>query len=158
MCYFHLAQNLIKQLSFRGLKNSYSNEIDVYMAVKRLQVCRNNPINTDFRLIFYLKFQALSFLLYSRIAGAYERITKTMPKKLSGFLEYFKGTYVSGRNNNNRPIFHPALWSNHRAVLQRLPLTTNALEAWHRRWTVVVGSNHLSIHYKDHNGAEGRAQ
>lgn len=38
LCYFHFAQNLIKQLSFRGLKPMYSTNMDVYMTIKRLQV------------------------------------------------------------------------------------------------------------------------
>lgn len=38
LCYFHFSQNLIKQLNFRGLKTMYSNDLDIYMAVKRLQV------------------------------------------------------------------------------------------------------------------------
>lgn len=61
------------------------------------------------------------------------------------FLEYFNVTYISGLNNNKRPTFHPGLWSNHKAVKENLPLTTNALEAWHRRWTEIVGIKHLSV-------------
>ncbi|XP_021708053.1 uncharacterized protein LOC5565157 [Aedes aegypti] len=125
LCYFHFAQNLIKQLSFRGLKSMYSSDTNVYMAVKRLQ--------------------ALSFLPYPRISAAFESVKGHITQKLAGFLEYFSVTYVSGLNNNKRPTYHPALWSNYIAVKEKLPLTTNSLEAWHRRWTEVVGDNHLSI-------------
>lgn len=38
LCYFHFAQNMLKQLSFRGLKTMYSTDMDVYMTVKHLQV------------------------------------------------------------------------------------------------------------------------
>ncbi|XP_058822197.1 uncharacterized protein LOC131683854 [Topomyia yanbarensis] len=103
----------------------YSSDMDVYMTVKHLQ--------------------ALSFLPHSRIARAFECIATYIPAKLAGFLEYFKVTYITVRNNNKRPMFHPALWSNHNVVMGRLPLTTNALEAWHRRWTEIVGCSHLSI-------------
>ncbi|XP_021707122.1 uncharacterized protein LOC110678481 [Aedes aegypti] len=103
----------------------YSSDTNVYMAVKRLQ--------------------ALSFLPYPRNSAAFESVKSHITQKLAGFLEYFSVTYVSGLNNNKRPTYHPALWSNYIAVKEKLPLTTNSLEAWHRRWTEVVGDNHLSI-------------
>lgn len=124
-CFFHFTQNLIRQLSSLGHKVAYSNQTDVYMAVK--------------------KIQALSFLPADRIEAAYIELKTTLPTILQNFFEYFEQTYVTGINNNGRPLFHPRFWSNNKAVVSKIPKSTNHLEAWHRRWTALVGASHLSM-------------
>lgn len=51
-CYFHFVQSLIRQLNSFGLKNDYSNDVTIFMAIKKLQ--------------------ALTFLPVERITDAYE--------------------------------------------------------------------------------------
>ncbi|XP_055543340.1 uncharacterized protein LOC129728891 [Wyeomyia smithii] len=124
-CYFHFTQNIMKHLTLLGLKSAYSMNINLYMSTKK--IC------------------ALSFLLHSRIGKAYKELKPTLQDIPKTFFEYFEETYILGKNENGRPLFPPALWSNYKAVRAKIPRSTNLLEAWHRRWTVLVGTNHVSL-------------
>lgn len=124
-CYFHFTQSLIRRLNDSGLKNDYSNDVSIFMAIKKLQ--------------------ALTFLPSDRIIDAYLELKPSLPIKLVRFMEYFEQTYVLGRNGNRRPLYHPNLWSNFKPVMEGIPRSTNILEALHRRWTLLVGTHHLGI-------------
>lgn len=124
-CYFHWTQNLIKKLGFLHLKASYANDVSIFMGIKKLQ--------------------ALTFLPPERVIPAFNELKLTLPAKLKVFITYFEETYLTGRNNNGRPMYPPAFWSNYISVLERLPRTTNILESWHSRWTTLVGTRHLGI-------------
>lgn len=124
-CFFHWTQNLIKKLAFLGLKTKYSTETQIFMAVKKLQ--------------------ALSFLPPNRIKSAYFDLKPALPEILGTFLQYFEETYITGKNNNDRPMYHPVLWSNYRTVMEGMPKTTNFIESWHHTWAILAGTHHLSV-------------
>ena len=87
------------------------------------------------------KLQALSFLPPSRIKPAYFELKPSLPDILGSFLQYFEETYISGKNNNGRPMYHPVLWSNYKTVMEGMPKTTNFVESW----AILTGTHHLSV-------------
>ena len=42
-------------------------------------------------------------------------------------------------------MFHSTLWSNHKVVIENIPRTTNSVEAWHRRWNALMGTQNLGL-------------
>ena len=44
------------------------------------------------------------------------------------------------------PVYTPCKWSVYNRVLDGDPRTTNFLEGWHRRFSVVVGESHPNIY------------
>ena len=58
------------------------------------------------------------------------------------FIRYVRETFIfRGANDNKRPPLFPIhLWNKWRQVLDQLPLSNNAAEAFNRRWNAHFGS------------------
>ncbi|CAB4441635.1 unnamed protein product [Rhizophagus irregularis] len=41
--------------------------------------------------------------------------------------------------------FPPQLWSVYNSIQLGIPRTQNVVEAWHRRWEVLVGESHVGL-------------
>ena len=69
-------------------------------------------------------------------------------------MEWFETYYVYGRIRRvtrsenivrSTPMFPPSLWTVTDNIEYEFPRTQNSVEAWHRRWEILVGGAHVSI-------------
>ena len=44
------------------------------------------------------------------------------------------------------PLFPPQLWSVYNSNEMGIPRTQNNVEAWHRRWEILVGQSHIGVY------------
>lgn len=83
--------------------------------------------------------------------------------ELAPYISYFEETYIGVKNISHRrgrgrggpmiedveyikPLFDITYWNVHMHVLEDEPRTTNALEAWHRRFSHIVGKCHPNVY------------
>lgn len=128
-CFFHLSQNMWKSMQANKLSASFGANINIFTAFKRLQ--------------------ALAFVPPAKIPAAFDLVSSGAPALLDPIVSYFAKTYVYGRNMRNkrsRPLYHPLFWSVYSNVLECLPRTTNKIEAWHSRWSSIIGARHVGVH------------
>ena len=71
----------------------------------------------------------------------------TNRKRYSEFLRYFEHTWLGRRapGRSNQPMFPLELWNCYELHLRRVPLTTNAVEGWHRGFQTLLGASHPSL-------------
>ena len=123
-CYFHFCQTTWRKLQQLGLATLYNT-------------------NDEFSLLSR-KVNALAFLPVDDVTKGLEILQKSAPNQALPFMEYFKNTFVLGTFRKNgarsKPLFSPCEWNVYNQVLNGSARTTNAVEAWHRRFGVLVRS------------------
>jgi len=62
--------------------------------------------------------------------------TGEIRKELDKFFDYVKRTYVGA--NYDPPMYPLHFWNVHERVQHNIPRTNNAVEAWHRRLTILA--------------------
>lgn len=149
-CFFHLAQAHWRKVQSLGLVELYST---------------NGYYNMLLRC-----FTALAFVPKDRIPEYYEILCQSLPNdcpaEVHAFVDYIAETYV-GQKIYERvsadkdetlvlrinleyqwkdPKFPPKLWSVYERVLTDEPRTTNKLEGWHRRFSMIVAKHHPNIY------------
>ena len=99
----------------------------------------------DFQLIVDL-MAALSYVKEDQVLDYYDQVIEpliqklpnTIPEAALDYVDYFERTYVgrrAGRNGARRgPIFKPDLWSIFPDLMEDMPTTNNALEAFNAQW------------------------
>jgi hypothetical protein len=69
-------------------------------------------------------------------------------------VQWFEDNYVHGRARRtlrtgnivrDAPMFPPLLWSVADNIEYAFPRTINSVEAWHRRWEILVGRDHIGV-------------
>lgn len=129
-CFFHFSKNLLDHIRSEKMSHLFD----------------QNQHNFN----IYKKVQALAFLPSEEIPEAFATLKKEAPENLHEFFAYVEEFYVLGKvtrvNKKKKvfrsdPLFPPALWSVYDSVKQRVPRTTNQIEAFHRRWNSLVGLN-----------------
>jgi len=77
-----------------------------------------------------------------------------MPEEANRIMEWFEIYYICGRVRRttksgnvirSEPLFPPSLWSVVDNIENTFPRTQNFVEAWHRRWEVLVGRTHVGV-------------
>jgi len=78
-----------------------------------------------------------------------------MPREANEIMEWFENYYVHGKVRRRLrrsgsvvrepPLFPPSLWSVVDNIEYTFPRTQNSVEAWHRRWEVLVGNTHVGV-------------
>ena len=98
---------------------------------------------------------ALAFLPSNEIPEAFNTLKLEMPPEADEVVKWFEENYVHGkirqhlRNGSTirgAPLFPPELWSVHDSIEPGIPRTQNIVEAWHRRWNILVGESHVGVH------------
>ena len=131
-CFFHLGQNLYRNIQAHGLQVAYNSADDrsVKEFTHKLAALALVPI-CDVECYFaYLK----------RIAPDFEEM------KL--FVKYFDTTYVrlaKGRRKAVSPRYPPRLWNHYDATIEGNARTNNASEGWHNRFKLLVGLSLIHI-------------
>ena len=97
---------------------------------------------------------ALAFLPYGNISAAFDELWTIMPEEANRIMEWFEIYYIrgrvryttrGGRARRSKPLFPPKLWSITDNLEYALPHAQNSVEAWHRRWEILVSSAHVGM-------------
>ncbi|GBC43031.1 uncharacterized protein LOC112591534 [Rhizophagus irregularis DAOM 181602=DAOM 197198] len=133
-CFFHLCQNGWRQIQRCGLAIQYGNDEHFSIMVRHLF--------------------ALAFLPSQEIPAAFNILKPQMPQEANDLVQWFEDNYVLGRirreMRNGHVVrsalpFPPQLWSVYDSIQLGIPRTQNVVEAWHRRWEVLVGESHVGL-------------
>ena len=105
-------------------------------------------IDEDFALrIRFLP--SLAFVSPFDVRQYFEAVVEHLPMPASQeLILYFERTYIGRRlpgGNHQDPIYPIEMWNHHHEVLQGIPRTNNAVEAWHRSYNSTVGCYHPNI-------------
>jgi hypothetical protein len=139
-CFFHFAQANFRQVSTSGLAGMYRSDPELALHCKM--------------------FTALAFLPVERVLSAFDELKELAPKT-QPLWGYFQNTYIGhfeavGDPQLSRrmatvyafkkPLFDTEIWNVRERVLADEPKTTNSLEAWHRRFQIIIGKSHPNIY------------
>lgn len=128
-CFFHLVQNMHKQLSRLSLQTRYRNDVNFALQCKMIP--------------------ALAFVPLSDIDEAIDFLAAQLPPELIEVLDWFEDYYVgrvNRRGNGRRPsMFPPEMWNMYERVLNHQDRTNNHAEAAHRRLQTELGMEHPTI-------------
>ena len=138
-CLFHLKKNLWETVGKKYCLALYNSD-------------------QDFQLIVDL-MAALSYVKEDQVLDYYDQVIEpliqklpnTIPEAALDYVDYFERTYVghrAGRNGARRgPIFKPDLWSIFPDLMEDMPTTNNALEAFNAQWNAsrLLSDNFWSV-------------
>lgn len=134
-CFFHLAKNGWRKIQNCGLAIRYGNDEHFSLMLRHLF--------------------ALAFLPSHEIPMAFDILKPEIPQEATEVVQWFEDNYVHGkirrqlRNGNVArapPLFPPKMWSVHDSMELGIPRTQNIVEAWHRRWEILVGQRHVGVY------------
>lgn len=137
-CFFHLCQILWRRVQNLGLTKLYADNVDDF-AIKVRQLA------------------ALAFLPVEDVRETYSSLRTQFTADASALLEWWETNYILGRPVRRStadgqtvvirttPSFPPSLWNVSDLVDAGQPRTINGVEAWHRRWNALVGTQHVSV-------------
>ena len=69
-----------------------------------------------------------------------------MVQQLSYYVRGRVRRFLHGVEVRAPPLFLPTFWSVHSRVDLGIPKTQNKVEAWHRRFEILVGSAHVGLY------------
>ncbi|CAF2151195.1 unnamed protein product [Rotaria magnacalcarata] len=90
---------------------------------------------------------ALAFLQSNDVSQGFDDLSNSLPQIVHPLLDYFEDTYV-GRNRTQgraKPVFEIELWNMHQRTTDRLMLTNNSAEAWHRLLSSIMQCQHPTL-------------
>lgn len=125
-CHFHLSQSI-----FRHIQQSPA-------IFKRY--AEDNNFNIQLRSL-----SALAFLPSNEIPAAFDMLVTAVGDFAKEVTQWFAEYYVHGRQlkRNNRPYRKIAQFPP--MMVEGMPRTQNAVEAWHRRINQLAGASHIQI-------------
>ena len=126
-CFFHLTQSIWRKVQAEGLQANYNNDEELALKIRYLP--------------------ALAFVAPLDVREYFEAEIEHLPTTISqGLVLYFEHTYI-GRTLpggfHQEPLFPIEMWNQHNEVIQGIPRTNNAVEAWHRSYNATVGCHTL---------------
>ncbi|CAF1014859.1 unnamed protein product [Rotaria sordida] len=133
-CHFHLGQSVYRQIQDAGLTKKYGTDENFSLLIRHIP--------------------ALAFLSPSEIPDAFEEVKALLPADAEPIIEWFENNYVygkikrtlrNGRVQRQNPLFPPEMWSVFDNMEFAFPRTQNKVEAWHRRWEILIARSHVGI-------------
>ena len=122
-CLFHLCQSVYLKINENGLANRYGTDEEFSLLLRKLP--------------------ALAFLPVNEIPNSFAEIRNQFPAEPNDILEWFDEYYVNGRMRLLQPQRRWSVFENNRLGY---PRTQNSVEAFHRKWNAIVGSNHVGVY------------
>lgn len=133
-CFFHLSQSVYRKVQNSGLSIQYGTDENFSLLIRHIP--------------------ALAFLPPEDIPAAFDELKRHIPEEASLIVQWFEDNYVHGRIRRRlrdgnvtrtQPLFSPDFWSVVDNIDYAFPRTQNSVEAWNRRWGVLVGLSHLGV-------------
>ncbi|CAF4811695.1 unnamed protein product, partial [Rotaria sp. Silwood2] len=97
---------------------------------------------------------ALAFLSRLEISDAFDEVKALLPPDAEPIIQWFENNYVhgkvkrtmrNGKVQRQNPLFPPEMWSVFHNMEFAFPRTQNKVEAWHRRWEILIARSHIGI-------------
>ncbi|CAF1129674.1 unnamed protein product [Didymodactylos carnosus] len=88
------------------------------------------------------------------IPDAFDEVKAILPSDAEPIIQWFENNYVhgrvkrrlrNGRVQRHNPLYPPEMWSVFDNMKFAFPRTENKVEAWHRRWEILIGRAHVGI-------------
>lgn len=130
-CFFHFSQALWRKAQGTGMANTYMADD-----------------GAEIRAQFHAAL-ALAFVPEQDVAEALQDLREAADEALDEVLDHLEDYYVMGRRRGRgrRPPRYPvASWNVYQRTLDGVPRTNNCVEAWNRRWNILVGKAHPNIY------------
>ncbi|KAL4112789.1 hypothetical protein QTP88_016518 [Uroleucon formosanum] len=95
---------------------------------------------------------SFAFLHSSDIPNAFDQLKDSLPYDTQNYFEqnYVHGKvrkkFINGIVSRYEPLFPPSFWSIHFNHENNIPRTQSKVEAWHKRWKVLVGGDHVGVY------------
>ena len=127
-CFFHLTQNIYRQVQSNGLQLRYAQDSQFAVALRMLP--------------------ALAIVPTGDVATYFEAVEDNFPHDATAIITYFKHSNIgtSAQNGQRRtPLFPIALWNVHDRTLIGEDRTNNAQKGWHCRFASMVTCHHPTI-------------
>ncbi|KAM7290495.1 uncharacterized protein ISCGN_027120 [Ixodes scapularis] len=126
-CFFHLCQAVYRKLCKLGFQTRYGTDEDFAVLVRMLP--------------------ALAFLPPAEVPDAFEDLVALFSTDAMPLALYFEDTYIGRRRRNGllSAMFPTSVWSVHASVLEGLPRTNNAAEAWHRSFQTNINCSRPNL-------------
>ncbi|KAG0438388.1 hypothetical protein DMUE_3121 [Dictyocoela muelleri] len=113
-CFFHFYQNIYKNVLKNLLSKRYKCDSEFRLTVKMI-------MSFAFIPIYSLNEIIVEFEKYIK--------NKIYFNEINNIWKWFKNQYLL---NTNKSIFNINFWSSYNRIIDSSPLTTNAIEGWHR--------------------------
>ena len=113
-CFFHLTQNIYRQIQKAGFTTKYGNDEEYAHVVRRLP--------------------ALAFLKTNDVYSAFEDIGDLQIPDLDPLCNYFEDCYIGRLRSRNRrisPTFPITFWNVNNLLTNQFDHTNNIVEGWH---------------------------
>jgi hypothetical protein len=127
-CFYHLAQNIYRQVQAVGLQERYRTDEDLALTTRMLP--------------------ALAFVPANQVVDSFETLQEQAPDELTPVMDYFEDNYIGRLRRQGRraaPTFAIAVWNVHNQVEENLPRTNNSVEGYHRKMQTAVSAHHPNI-------------
>ncbi|CAF3849720.1 unnamed protein product [Rotaria sp. Silwood1] len=133
-CHFHLGQAVYRQVQDAGLTQKYGTDEKFSLLIRHIP--------------------ALAFLSPLEIPDAFDEVKALLPSDAEPIVQWFENNYVHGRIKRtlrngtikrHNPLFPPEMWSVFDNMEFAFPRTQNKVEAWHRRWEILIARSHVGI-------------
>ncbi|CAF1545449.1 unnamed protein product [Adineta ricciae] len=133
-CHFHLGQSVYRHVQSAGLAKAYGDDENLSLLIRYIP--------------------ALAFLHPVKIPEAFDEVKDSLPSDAEPIIEWFEDNYVRGkikklmRNGSIQryePLVPPAMWSVFDNTEFAFPRTQNKVDAWHRRWEILIPRSHVGI-------------
>ena len=147
VCYFHLAQSVIRKVNDVGLKSRYDSDDSFRESVRCLAALSHIPEEDVVE-----GFELLADDILVTVGH--------LCPKVNELLSYFEHTYVRGRRLRGRgeqygpALFNIALWNQPIAAVDGIARTNNIVEGWHHGLQALFHCNHPTM-WKFIKGLEG---
>ncbi len=115
-CYFHLGQNIWRNIQTHHLQQRYSNDANFALEARMIP--------------------ALAFVPPADLDRYFDDLSNNVDPALGPILDYFEDTYLGrvarGGNQRRPPQYAPAVWNVYGKTLNGHARTNNSVEAFHR--------------------------
>lgn len=133
-CFFHMTNCVWRHIqSSSEIRKLYCNDTEFNLEIR--QLCALAFVKPDDVVMFY------ETLLKSEFYTDNYNILKPL-------IDYFDDTWIGKlvtRTRRSEPKFDIKMWNHYKSTVDNLPRTNNAVEAWHRGFSVSVGRFHASL-------------
>ncbi len=128
-CFFHLSQNLQRQLTAIGSTKLYNNDVEFALKTKMIL--------------------ALAFVPIDQLDPYFDALANDLTTEHIPLLNWFEDNYIGrlNRRGNSRraPLFPPEIWNVYTRTISQEDRTNNHAEAANRRLQSELGMDHPTI-------------
>ena len=124
-CFFHLSQNVYRQIQAKGLTSQYLQDEDFALKMRMLP--------------------SLAFVPEYDVVDCFTILMGDFPESAADIAEYFETNYIGKRlpdQSRRTPPFPIRIWNMYIRVISKLARTNNSIEGWHNAFNSGLNCPH----------------